>query len=232
MTGPRRQNTPTTLRTFVALPLPTEIHQALKALQDRLKRHAVLRPAPTGVVRWVDPESIHLTLHFLGDILPERVEPIKTALTVVARNVQPFAFQTGTLGAFPNLNRPQVIWVGVQDPTSWLTLLHAAVNEALASLGFQPEQRHFSPHLTLDVSSATPAAPSCTPLEKLLRGPGGVRLEAPSQPTSSSSGACSSPPAPNTPHWERSSLALSCTVSGLVVHTSDLRVVGRSVRSV
>lgn len=149
MTGPRRQNTPTTLRTFVALPLPTEIHQALKALQNRLKRHAVLRPAPTGVVRWVDPESIHLTLHFLGDILPERVEPIKTALTVVARNVQPFAFQTGTLGAFPNLNRPQVIWVGVQDPTSWLTLLHAAVNEALASLGFQPEQRHFSPHLTL-----------------------------------------------------------------------------------
>jgi len=147
--GPRRQNTPVTLRTFVALPLPPEVHRALKVLQDRLKRHTVLRTAPVGAVRWVDPESIHLTLAFLGDILPERVEPVKMALTVVARNVQSFEFQIGTLGAFPNLNRPQVIWVGVQDPTSWLTLLHAAVNEALASLGFQPEQRRFLPHLTL-----------------------------------------------------------------------------------
>ena len=149
MTGPRVQKTPTTLRTFVAIPLSAEVHRALGTLQNRLKHHAVLRLAPTGVVRWVDPESIHLTLRFLGDILPERVEPIKMALTVVARNVPSFEFQTGTLGVFPNLNRPQVIWAGVQDPTSWLALLHAAVNEALASLGFQPEQRRFSPHLTL-----------------------------------------------------------------------------------
>ena len=137
------------LRTFVALPLSPEVRHAIETLQGRLKRQAATCRLPTGVVRWVDPGIIHLTLNFLGDILPERVEPVKAALAVVARNIPCFEFQCGDLGAFPNLNRPQVVWVGVQDPSSWLMLLHDAVDEALANLGFQPEQRRFSPHLTL-----------------------------------------------------------------------------------
>lgn len=149
MSGPRTPRTPPTLRTFVALPLSSEVRQAITALQGELKRLIAAHRLPAGIVRWVDPGIIHLTLHFLGDILPERVEPVKTALTVVARNIPCFEFETGGLGVFPNLNRPQVLWVGVQDPSGWLALLHAAVDEALASLGFQPEQRRFSPHLTL-----------------------------------------------------------------------------------
>jgi RNA 2',3'-cyclic 3'-phosphodiesterase len=133
-----------TLRTFVALPLSEEIHEQLAGVQRRLKR-----TDPGGSVRWVDPSSIHLTLHFLGDILPERVEPVRAALSVVARNVTPFEFQVGNLGAFPNTGRPRVVWVGVQDTSSWLRLLHDAVNEALANLGFTPDKRGFSPHLTL-----------------------------------------------------------------------------------
>lgn len=149
MSGLRNPRPPATLRTFVALSLSPEVRRAIEALQDQLKRRIAARRLPAGVVRWVDPEIIHLTLHFLGDILPERGGPITTALTVVARNIPHFEFQCGGLGVFPSLNRPQVIWVGVQDPTSWLMLLHEAVEEALASLGFQPEQRRFSPHLTL-----------------------------------------------------------------------------------
>lgn len=149
MSGPRVPRAPATLRTFVALPLSAEVHRAIEALQGRLKRQAAARGVPAGVVRWVDPAIIHLTLHFLGDILPERVEPVKAALGAVARNVPSFTFQAGGLGAFPNLGRPQVIWVGIQDASGWLALLHDAVDEALASLGFQPEERRFSPHLTL-----------------------------------------------------------------------------------
>jgi RNA 2',3'-cyclic 3'-phosphodiesterase len=144
-----RQQT-ATLRTFVAIPLSQEVHTKLDDLQRQLKRRC-----PAGSVRWVVPESIHLTLHFLGDILPERVEPVRAALAAVARNAAPrpadprLAFQVGGLGAFPNLSRPRVVWVGVQDPASRVALLHEAVGEALASVGFEPERRRFSPHLTL-----------------------------------------------------------------------------------
>ncbi len=134
----------TTLRTFIAIPLSEEIHGKLAGVQRLLKR-----TGPEGTVRWVDPSSIHLTLHFLGDILPERVEPVRAALSVVARHASPFEFGVGELGAFPNTSRPRVVWVGVQDASSWLSLLHDAVNEAMANLGFTPEERRFSPHLTL-----------------------------------------------------------------------------------
>ncbi len=118
----------------------------LTHLQQRLKRHC-----PEGAVRWVAPSGIHLTLHFLGDILTERVEPARAALSAVARNAASpgLTFEVQGLGAFPNLKRPRVIWVGVKDPTSRIALLHQAVNEALAAVGFTPETRPFSPHLTL-----------------------------------------------------------------------------------
>lgn len=135
---------PETLRTFIAIPLSRAVTQELDKLQRRLRR-----ACPARAVRWVHAENIHLTMHFLGDILPERIDPIKEALTVVGRNVPPFSFTVGQLGAFPSTNRPRVIWVGVSDTESWLALLHEAVNESMGRLGFQREARRFSPHLTL-----------------------------------------------------------------------------------
>ncbi|HOT91198.1 MAG TPA: RNA 2',3'-cyclic phosphodiesterase [Anaerolineae bacterium] len=135
---------PETLRTFVALPLSSAVIENLSAIQRTLRR-----TAPEQAVAWVNPDNIHLTLFFLGDIVLERRQPVEAALRVVARNVRPFTFTVRGLGAFPNANRPRVIWVGVEEPTGQLTLLHRAVTEALANIGFQPEDRRFSPHLTL-----------------------------------------------------------------------------------
>ncbi len=135
---------PRTLRTFIAVPLSLAVTQELASLEQSLKR-----TCPRGIVRWIPPENIHLTLHFLGDILPSRVEPVESALQVVARNVPTFSFEAGKLGAFPNTKRPRVIWVGIRDSSSWLTLLHEAISEALERLGFEREERRFSPHLTL-----------------------------------------------------------------------------------
>lgn len=154
-TGVRQQTDgsrqpPATLRTFVALPLSPEVHTELASLQRLLKRCC-----PEGTVRWVSTDSIHLTLHFLGDILPERIEPVRSALAAVARNAAPRSgaarpeFRVGGLSAFPNLSRPRVVWVGVEDAEGRIALLHQAVNEALASVGFAAENRGFSPHLTL-----------------------------------------------------------------------------------
>ncbi len=133
-----------TLRTFVALPLSPEIESQLDEIQRALRRRC-----PDGSVRWVRPEAIHLTLFFIGDVLEERIEPIREALAVVARNVPPFEFGVGGVGAFPKTSRPRVLWVGVQDSDERLALLYRAINEAMENVGFQPEDRPFNPHLTL-----------------------------------------------------------------------------------
>ena len=135
---------PETLRAFIAVPLPPAITQQLADVQRRLRRGC-----PEQAMSWVKPENVHLTLFFLGDILPERQAPVETALSVVARHARPLTFSVQGAGAFPNLNRPRVIWVGLQEPTGQLALLHRAVSEAMANAGFQPEDRRFSPHLTL-----------------------------------------------------------------------------------
>lgn len=142
------------LRTFVALPLSAETHAHLTQAQ-----RALMRICPEGSVRWVKPEGIHLTLFFLGEIMPDRVAPIQAALAEVTRGATPFAFQVQGSGCFPNLKRPRVIWVGIEESGGRLAALQAAVSAALARLGFQPEERDFSPHLTLGrvAKDASPA---------------------------------------------------------------------------
>ncbi len=135
---------PETLRTFIALPLSSVVIAKLSAVQRTLQR-----TCPEQVVAWVNPANIHLTLFFLGDILPDRQMPISNALRVVSRKARPFTFTVQGIGAFPNVNRPRVIWVGLDEPGGQLALLHRAVSDAMAELGFQPEDRRFSPHLTL-----------------------------------------------------------------------------------
>ncbi len=135
---------PKTYRTFVALPLSEAIHTQLAHVQRELQR-----ACPERSVRWVNPEGIHLTIFFIGDVILERIDLTKAALAAVAHNIAPFSYRVRDLGAFPNLSRPRVVWVGIEDTQKRLALLHQAVNEALANVGFTPETRRFSPHLTL-----------------------------------------------------------------------------------
>ncbi len=135
---------PQTIRTFIALPLSAEITRQLGEIQSVLSRRC-----PHQSVRWVDPQRIHLTLFFLGDIVPELRPQVEEALGVVARNVGPFTFEVAGLGAFPRMSRPRVLWVGIEEPTQRLALLHQAVNDAMEAVGFERETRPYSPHLTL-----------------------------------------------------------------------------------
>ena len=151
------------LRTFVALPLSEALHDQLAEVQKPLKRRC-----PGESVRWVDPHSIHLTLFFLGEILPNCIPSVKEALHVVARTMVPFTFHVEGLGAFPNVKRPRVIWVGLQEPTGKLALLHQAVNEALSHVGFKPENRPFNPHLTLGRVRRQTAAEELRKIEKVI----------------------------------------------------------------
>jgi len=132
------------MRVFIAIELGRELQNNLLILKERLERQV-----PYRSVRWVRPEGIHLTLKFLGDVPAARIAAISQAVETACRSFEPFTCELSGLGCFPNPRRPRVLWVGVHEPSGTLKGLHKAVERELAAIGFAPENRPFSPHLTL-----------------------------------------------------------------------------------
>ncbi|MBA7708604.1 RNA 2',3'-cyclic phosphodiesterase [subsurface metagenome] len=131
------------IRSFIAIELPDELKAELGQLESRLK----LGNQPW--MKWVDPDSIHLTLKFLGNITTDRTGEIIRAMEAAAQGVSPFRLEVKELGAFPNLKRVQVAWVGMGGEVDKLGQLQKCIESNLASLGFAPEARPFTSHLTL-----------------------------------------------------------------------------------
>jgi len=131
------------IRSFIAIELPDELKAKLGQLEAQLKSGQQLR------VKWVDPSSIHLTLKFLGNISVSRVGEIAKAMEVAAQGVPPFELEVKGLGAFPNLKRIQVFWIGVGGEADKLGQLQQRIESNLARLGFTPESRPFTGHITL-----------------------------------------------------------------------------------
>jgi len=131
------------IRTFIAVELDDATRRASAAAIREL------RAGPGGDrIRWARPETLHVTLRFLGDIDPARVPVLSAALRAETAGVRPFALTFGDLGAFPSLRRPQVVFfrVGPQQP---LDALAGAVERAAVRAGFAAAARPFRPHLTL-----------------------------------------------------------------------------------
>ena len=133
-----------TIRTFIAIELTREILKRLGELRARLQDDV-----PPGLVRWVKPDGIHLTLKFLGEVPASQVDAISEAMRAACAPHAPFSFAIGGLGCFPNPRRPRVVWVGVDEPSGALASLQGDVVRAMKRLDFAPERRAFSPHLTL-----------------------------------------------------------------------------------
>ena len=131
------------IRAFIAVKISQEIQDKLAGIQDKLKQ-------ADAQVSWVNPDNIHLTLKFLGDIQETQIPDILEAMTASAKTVSPFSMQIGYAGAFPNLSFPRVIWIGVTDDEQGsLKALEADLSPRLETLGFQEEGGRFQPHLTL-----------------------------------------------------------------------------------
>jgi len=124
--------------------LPDDLRAALEAVQLRLRAIA-----PGADVRWVSASGMHLTLAFLGQVTDERAAAVALALGEVAACTPPFTLECAGLGVFPGPTRPRVIWAGITAGLGELRPLAAAVGCALEPLGFRPEQRPFSGHVTL-----------------------------------------------------------------------------------
>ncbi len=104
---------------------------------------------PPRTVRWIPVGNIHLTIHFLGDVLAGQTSLIQKQLEMAASQTQPFSLQFTGLGSFPNTHRPRVIWTGVHGQTTPLKKLHQTLEERLKIISFLPDNRPYAPHLTL-----------------------------------------------------------------------------------
>jgi 2'-5' RNA ligase len=131
------------LRAFIAV-------EILKGIQDAIALGtASLRNAlPKPLIRWVAPHNVHLTLKFLGDVSPTTLQNLAEAIKVEAASHGKFSISVGGLGAFPNPRRARVIWIGLEAPPA-LDTLRRGVEAAAAQLGYAPDGRPFSPHLTI-----------------------------------------------------------------------------------
>ena len=131
------------VRAFVAIELSLEMIGVLGELIARLKG--------TGLsgVRWVNPEAVHLTLKFLGNVPRAQIGEITHALSRSVLGSAPFTLEMGEVGGFPTLDAPRVLWVGLKEELDELASLQQKVEEELQSLGFPKERRPFTAHLTL-----------------------------------------------------------------------------------
>lgn len=129
------------MRSFIAIELPGEVKASLAEIQQSLKKSG-------ADIRWVKTDNIHLTLKFLGDIEEKSIPGIVQALKGACRNHKVFSIDISGIGSFPVKKSPRVLWSGISD-NGELMQLQAEIDETMASLGFDPERRTFSPHLTI-----------------------------------------------------------------------------------
>jgi len=131
------------IRAFIAVEIPDGVRAGLGRLVGSLSN----RPGPR--VRWVRPENMHLTLVFLGEVDEEFVGRAARAVGPAVAAVPGFECRLSGLGAFPGPSRARVVWAGVGDGREEVRALEAVVSQSLQGVGFRPERRGFSPHLTL-----------------------------------------------------------------------------------
>ncbi|MCA9832945.1 MAG: RNA 2',3'-cyclic phosphodiesterase [Thermomicrobiales bacterium] len=129
-------------RCFIAVPLPDAVRQQIRACVDQLARTDL-------PIRWVDPENGHLTLHFLGELEPEMAELLRMTLRAATSPHEAFDLRTAEPGAFPNMRRPRVLWLGLWGPAHRLEALYNDLGDFLDDFGLEIEEAPFHPHITL-----------------------------------------------------------------------------------
>jgi RNA 2',3'-cyclic 3'-phosphodiesterase len=129
-------------RLFIALPVPDEVKHLIASVIDRLD-------SLDDQMRWVNPDSAHLTLHFLGPTPPEQTEILKMALTKPAMAQSPFRLETSALGVFPNIQKASVLWLGIDGETDAFRSMHRLLGGRLAEFDVEIESRPPIPHITI-----------------------------------------------------------------------------------
>ena len=138
----RPEKKPEGPRLFIASTLPASVVDHLGHLLEDLSS----RELP---VRWTAPNSLHLTLHFIGEVPLERAELLRMSFANLAPKSGTIRLRTGKLGAFPTEKRPRILWIGLDGQTDRLNALHTEVETMLQRFDVPIEERALRPHLTL-----------------------------------------------------------------------------------
>ena len=130
------------MRAFIAIEIPDAVKSGMADAQTRQRRAGV----DAG---WTRPEGIHLTLKFLGEIGDEQAQATLRALTEGLGAAGSLQLGIEGVGTFPEARSARIVWVGLTGDVARLAALQAAVERAAVDVGFEPETRPFTPHLTL-----------------------------------------------------------------------------------
>ncbi len=131
------------VRTFIGIDPGKPIRDRLVTLQETLGRTVT-------DVKWVEPENLHVTLLFLGEVDMLEVPAVCQSVAETVRKQPAFTMSVEKLGAFPNARRPRILWVGIGEGIQEVVAVHDALEVPLLELGcYRREERRYSPHLTL-----------------------------------------------------------------------------------
>ena len=130
------------VRTFVALELTGSIRNRAVRMQGMLA-------STVTDTKWVEPENLHITLKFLGEVDERDIYQVCRIAQQVAERHEPFELVVQGVGAFPHARRPRVLWAGVEEGAEPLRRLQEELEAEYAAAGWNPEGRRFQPHVTL-----------------------------------------------------------------------------------
>ena len=130
------------IRAFLALPLAEAFESSARPLMEKLKTQY-------PEVKWVEPSQIHVTLHFFGQIETRQIQKISDCVSPITNKTKSLKLFLRGIGGFPNLDRPRVIWAGMEGEIEGLNTLQVSLEGRFKKAGFECEARSFKPHLTL-----------------------------------------------------------------------------------
>lgn len=130
------------MRSFIAIDLPKEIKDYIALLQQKLKKS-------DADVKWIAPVNVHLTLKFLGEIEDKEKNQITSILSEISLNHSPFSLNLGSIGTFPNVRHPRVIWVGLNKGDFELKEIVRGLEERIEKIGIPKEDKPFASHITI-----------------------------------------------------------------------------------
>lgn len=147
------------MRAFVAIELSESARRAVEELIARLRETKTR-------VSWVKPENLHLTLRFLGDVDPTQVEALRAMMAKELAGLEPFRISLSGCGAFPNLRRPRLIWVGLSEPWAAIEEVYGVCERCARAIGLDKNLKSYHPHVTLGrIRSAGSVAPLTKAIE-------------------------------------------------------------------
>ena len=132
------------MRLFIGLELSDAVRERVRVIADAVRK----KLGPRVIARWITPENLHITLWFIGEVSDDR------AATILREMNAPFAtpsfdLEVRGLGVFPPHGAPRVLWIGVGDGQESAIALYGELATRLRPLGFEPERRPYSAHLTI-----------------------------------------------------------------------------------